>query len=191
MAADRVHRAATAVAAWVRRGSRGDAVPLGDTHDLERPARRTRLVRLGLAVALVAALLAAVASIPGPHGRRFLPADTVAMVVLDLSSSIRPTTYKLIGFELASLAKTDQRVGVVVFSDVAYTALPPGTPASELAPFARFYTDDRIHYGPTARLCRATPGRSGSRPGRASRPACGSPPSCSDRRAPSGEASSC
>jgi hypothetical protein len=69
------------------------------------------------------------------------------MVVLDLSSSIRPTTYKLIGFELASLAKTDQRVGVVVFSDVAYTALPPGTPASELAPFARFYTDDRIHYG--------------------------------------------
>jgi len=147
MAAERVHRAATAVAAWVRRGSRGDAVPLGDTHDLERPARRTRLVRLGLAVALVAALLAAVASIPGPHGRRFLPADTVAMVVLDLSSSIRPTTYKLIGFELASLAKTDQRVGVVVFSDVAYTALPPGTPASELAPFARFYSDDRIHYG--------------------------------------------
>jgi len=100
MVADRVHRAATTVAAWVRRGSRGDAVPLGDTHDLERPARRTRLVRLGLAVALVAALLAAVASIPGPHGRRFLPADTVAMVVLDLSSSIRPTTYKLIGFEL-------------------------------------------------------------------------------------------
>ena len=147
MAAERVHRAARAVGAWVRRGSQGDAVPLGDTHDLERPARRTRLVRLGLAVALVAALLAAVASIPGPHGRRFLPADTVAMVVLDLSSSIRPTTYKLIGFELASLAKTDQRVGVVVFSDVAYTALPPGTPASELAPFARFYTDDRIHYG--------------------------------------------
>ena len=66
MAADRVHRAARAVAAWVRRGSQGDAVPLGDTHDLERPARRTRLVRLGLAVALVAALLAAVASIPGP-----------------------------------------------------------------------------------------------------------------------------
>jgi hypothetical protein len=78
MAAERVHRAARAVAAWVRRGSQGDAVPLGDTHDLERPARRTRLVRLGLAVALVAALLAAVASILD-HGRRFLPADTVAM----------------------------------------------------------------------------------------------------------------
>jgi len=54
MVADRVHRAATTVASWVRRGSRGDAVPLGDTHELERPARRTRLVRLGLAVALVA-----------------------------------------------------------------------------------------------------------------------------------------
>ena len=87
--------------------------------------------------------------------------------------SIRPTTYKLIGIELASLA-TDQRVGVVLFSDVAYTALPPGTPASELASFARFYTDDRIHYDKDGAPSRAIRGRSGSRPGRASRRACAS-----------------
>ena len=146
MAAERLRRAGDAVLAAIRRGGQLDAVPLGDVSKLERPARRARFVRLGLAAALVAAVLAAVASVPEPHGRRFLPADTVAIVVLDLSSSIRPTVYKLIGAELASLAKTDQRVGVVVFSDVAYTALPPGTPASELASFARFYTDDRIHY---------------------------------------------
>jgi hypothetical protein len=132
--------------AWIRRGGRQESVPLADTSELERPSRRTRNVRVGLAAVLVAAVLAAVASLPDAHGRRFLPADTVAMVVLDLSSSIRPTTYKLIGIELDSLAKTDQRVGVVVFSDVAYSALPPGTPASELASFARYYTDDRIHY---------------------------------------------
>jgi hypothetical protein len=146
MVAERLRRWWDAVVTWIRRGGRQEAVPLADTAELERPAQRTRYVRLALAALLVVSVLAAVASVPEAHGRRFLPADTVAMVVLDLSSSIRPTTYKLIGIELASLAKTDQRVGVVVFSDVAYTALPPGTPASELASFARFYTDDRIHY---------------------------------------------
>jgi hypothetical protein len=146
MAAERSRRTWEAFVALLRRGGRQDAVPLADTAELERPARRTRYVRLVLAVLLVVSVLAATVSIPDAHGRRFLPANTVAMVVLDLSSSIRPTTYKLIGVELASLAKTDQRVGVVVFSDVAYTALPPGTPASELASFARYYTDDRVHY---------------------------------------------
>ena len=146
MAAERIRRARDAFLAWIRRGGRHEAVPLADTTELESPARRTRYVRLALAALLVAAILGAVASVPDAHGRRFLPADTVAMVVLDVSSSIRPTTYKLIGIELASLAKTDQRVGVVLFSDVAYTALPPGTPAAELASFARYYTDDRIHY---------------------------------------------
>ncbi len=146
MAAERLRDARERLVTWLRRGGRHEAVPLADTAELERPARRTRTVRLALAGLLVVVVLGAVASVPEAHGRRFLPADTVAMVVLDLSSSIRPTTYKLIGAELASLAKTDQRVGVVVFSDVAYTALPPGTPASELASFARFYTDDRVHY---------------------------------------------
>jgi hypothetical protein len=128
----------------VRRGSGEDAVPLSDLASLEGPARRARAVRLGCAAALIVTVLAIAASVPDVHGRRFLPADTVAVVVLDLSSSIRPTTYRLIGLELASLAKTDQRVGLVVFSDVAYEALPPGTPASELQAFARYYQDDKI-----------------------------------------------
>ncbi len=131
----------------VRRGSGEDAVPLSDLAPLEGPARRARAVRLACAAALIVAVLALAASVPDVHGRRFLPADTVAIVVLDLSSSIRPTTYRLIGFELASLAKTDQRVGLVVFSDVAYEALPPGTPASELQAFARYYQDETIHRG--------------------------------------------
>ena len=146
MAADRLREARERLVTWLRRGGRHEAVPLADAAELERPARRTRTIRLALAGLLVVVVLGAVMSVPEAHGRRFLPADTVAMVVLDLSSSIRPTTYKLIGVELASLSKTDQRVGVVVFSDVAYTALPPGTPASELASFARYYTDDRIRY---------------------------------------------
>jgi hypothetical protein len=133
--------------AWrvLRSGGRPDAVPLSDVGGLGEPARRTRFVRLGLAAALVVTIVAALVSLPEAEGRRFLPADTVAIVVIDLSSSIRPTTYDLIGAELDSLSKTDQRVGLVVFSDVAYTALPPGTPASELASFARYYTDRRTY----------------------------------------------
>lgn len=148
MVAERLRRVGDAAIAAIRRGGQQDAVPLADVSELEAPARRTRIVRLALAAALLATIVAAVASVPEPHGRRFLPANTVAIVVLDLSSSIRPTTYRLIGAELSSLAKTDQRVGVVVFSDVAYTALPPGTPASELASFARYYTDDKIPHAP-------------------------------------------
>ena len=128
----------------VRRGSGEDAVPLADLARLEGPARRARAARLACAAALIVTVLATAASVPDVHGRRFLPADTVAIVVLDLSSSIRPTTYRLIGLELASLAKTDQRVGLVLFSDVAYEALPPGTPASELKAFARYYEDETI-----------------------------------------------
>jgi hypothetical protein len=129
----------------LRSGGRPDAVPLSDVGGLEEPARRTRFVRLGLAAGLAVTILAALASLPEAEGRRFLPADTVAIVVIDLSSSIRPTTYDLIGAELESLSKTDQRVGLVVFSDVAYTALPVGTPASELASFARYYTDRKTY----------------------------------------------
>ena len=35
----------------------------------------------------------------------------------------------------------------MVFSDVAYEALPPGTPASELQAFARYYQDETIRRG--------------------------------------------
>lgn len=141
-AAERLRR----LLARVRRGSGDDAVPLPDLAPLERPARRTRALRLASAAALILAVLATAVSVPDAHGRRFLPADTVAIIVLDLSSSIRITTYRLIGFELASLAKTDLRVGLVVFSDVAYEALPPGTPASELLPIARFYQNETIRH---------------------------------------------
>jgi hypothetical protein len=45
----------------------------------------------------------------------------------------------MIGQALRDLAATDQRVGVVYFSDVAYEAMPPGTPASELRAVARYF----------------------------------------------------
>ena len=66
-----------------------------------------------------------------------LPAGTDGLVVLDLSASISTDTYARIGATLDGLAETGGRYGLIVFSDTAYLALPPGTPAAELRAFAR------------------------------------------------------
>jgi hypothetical protein len=120
-----------------------DAIPLADVGALAAQARRTRLVRLGLAGALVVLTLAGFLAVPSAEGRRFLPSGDVGIVVLDLSSSVQPKTYDLIYNQLRLLDRTDQRFSFVVFSDVAYEALPPGTPAEELKSFERFF-DNRI-----------------------------------------------
>lgn len=115
------------------------ALRLADPGQLERAARRTRVVRLVLAVALVAAAVGAVLLAPRTAGRRFLPANTTGVVVLDVSSSVRPDTYFRIEQTLATVAASRSRLGLVLFSDVAYEALPPGTPAVELRPLLRFF----------------------------------------------------
>ncbi|HEY3922065.1 MAG TPA: vWA domain-containing protein [Gaiellaceae bacterium] len=127
---------------WLARAlarSRVAAIPLADLPLFQRAWRRTRLVRLALATALVACVVAAFFVAPAAPGRRFLPANTAGIVVLDVSASIRPMTYTLIERELATLAATSDRFGLVLFSDVAYEALPPGTPAAQLRPLLRFF----------------------------------------------------
>jgi hypothetical protein len=68
-----------------------------------------------------------------------LPADANGIVVLDLSASISSDTYARIADTLDRLIRSDGRYGLVLFSDTAYQALPPGTPAAELRPFRRFF----------------------------------------------------
>ncbi len=60
-------------------------------------------------------------------------------MVLDLSASISSDTFNRIGATLDQLAATNGRYGLIVFSDVAYQALPPGTPSAQLRPFARYF----------------------------------------------------
>ena len=68
-----------------------------------------------------------------PHAATaFLPQGTNGIVVLDLSASISNETYGGIAATLDRLARSRGRYGLVVFSDTAYQALPPGTPAAEL-----------------------------------------------------------
>ena len=61
-------------------------------------------------------------------------------MVLDLSSSISAITYRQIEQTLRELIASGGRYGLVVFSDIAYEALPPQTPARELEPLLSYFT---------------------------------------------------
>jgi hypothetical protein len=69
-----------------------------------------------------------------------LPANAQTVLVLDLSASISSDTFSQIGGTLAALARSGSRFGLVVFSEQAYEAMPPGTPAADLMPFVRYFT---------------------------------------------------
>jgi hypothetical protein len=69
-----------------------------------------------------------------------LPHSANIIVVLDVSASVSSDTYSRIGGTLAAIARSSKRVGLVVFSDAAYEALPPGVPAADLAPYVRYFT---------------------------------------------------
>lgn len=117
-------------------------IPLADVAQLRPAARRTGLVGALLGVLAAAALVAAVFAARSPHTETIvpLPAHADTIVVLDLSASIGSDTYSRIGATLSSLARSKGRVGLVVFSGQAYEALPPGSPAADLAPLVRFFT---------------------------------------------------
>jgi hypothetical protein len=118
------------------------AIPLADARSLRLPAQRTLAVRTVLAVAAVAALVAFLLVSRHPNTRTIvpLPSHADAILVLDLSASISSDTYSRIGGTLSTFARGGGRFGLVEFSDEAYEALPPGTPAADLAPFVRYFT---------------------------------------------------
>jgi hypothetical protein len=113
-------------------------VPASEPGRLRQLARRTTMLRLALAVALVGALALTffVARQQQVRQAPLVPAGTTGMLVLDLSASVYEgaldvTIQKLVG--------TDERTGLVVFSDSAYELLPPGSPSRELQSLLRFF----------------------------------------------------
>jgi hypothetical protein len=117
-------------------------IPLSDIRELGPAWRRTTVIRVVLAAALVGLILATALLSSRPTTRpplQLLPRASNAIVVLDLSASISSDTFNRIGETLDQLAATNGRYGLVVFSDVAYQALPPGTPSAQLVPFARYF----------------------------------------------------
>jgi hypothetical protein len=117
------------------------AIPLADAPMLAPAVRRTLIVRVVLAGALGAAVLTAVLAARHPHAQTIvaLPRDSTAIIVLDLSASISTDTYSRIGAQLLSLARSRGRFGLIVISDQAYEALPPGTAAANLDPLVRYF----------------------------------------------------
>jgi hypothetical protein len=115
------------------------AIPIADLPAFGAAATRTRVVRAGLALALIGTLTAAfLFTRSSPARDALLPSGTSPVVVLDLSWSTS-SDYKRIGRTIADLASSGRRIGLVVFSDVPYEMFPPGTPARELRPLLRFF----------------------------------------------------
>jgi hypothetical protein len=105
-------------------------------------AARTTLARAALSAALLALVVATAAAARHPqlNEPRFTPPHAGGIVVLDLSASISTDTYSRIGQTLRQIVRRGGRYGLVVFSNTAYEALPPGTPASALQPLERYFT---------------------------------------------------
>jgi hypothetical protein len=118
-----------------------DRLPLPEGAGFALPLRRTRLLRLGLAAALALASAAALAAALAlrPAKPTLLPPGTSGVIVLDVSSSIGARTHRQIAHTLAAAGQTRDRYGLVLFSDTAYEALPPGTPATELQRYERLF----------------------------------------------------
>jgi len=103
---------------------------------LERLRRRTSIARAGLAAVLVG-LLALCLVVSRSYEVRHAPlvaSGSSGIIVLDLSASVFEG-----GFEatVRKLVRTDERAGLVVFSDSAYELLPPGSSGREFQPLLR------------------------------------------------------
>lgn len=116
-------------------------IPVAGIDGLARPARRTWLGRLLLAGAILAALVFCVllASELRTRPNSYFAGGGSGVVVVDLSSSVDPNRYRRLSRVFRTFVRTNQPLGLVVFSDSAYEVLPTGTRGEELRPILRFF----------------------------------------------------
>lgn len=122
-------------------GLRRAGLPTTATRELVGAARRTTALRLLFVLTAVGLLVLAIVA-SGRLGARptsYFASGGGGIVVLDLSTSVEPRKYQRIQRVLRSLSQSSTRVGLVVFSDVAYEMFPPGTKGSELAALLPFF----------------------------------------------------
>jgi hypothetical protein len=122
-----------------RFGRRRVLVDSHDAAELRAPSLRTRVVRLVLALLALALLAAAAASARSleVHPKGLLPTGTTGVVIVDLSLSIGDQNLQDVRKALRRVVDANEPIGLVVFSDVPYELLPPGTPAKEMTPILR------------------------------------------------------
>jgi hypothetical protein len=120
-----------------------------DTHDVGAfavavwRARILRFVLASVAVVLVAGAAWSARDLKTQE-RGLLPSGTTGVVVVDLSLSISDEDYGTLRRAFRRLIEEDASIGLVVFSDVSYELLPPGTPASQLRPVLRLLVPPRL-----------------------------------------------
>ena len=117
------------------------SLPLADAPALWPFARRTRLVRLGLGLALLGLFAAAVYSAFQLHTRAtsYFASGGRGILVIDLSASVDPRANQRLRTLMRTLANSDQRLGLVVFEEQTYELFPPGTRGDEIRPMLRFF----------------------------------------------------
>jgi hypothetical protein len=120
---------------------RGGGLPTSAADELRPEQRRTRWLRLGLAAAALALLLGAFGLSRELHAlpTSYFATGSGGIVVLDLSTSVDAQKSQRVQRVLQSMAETEGRVGLIVFSDSAYEMLPPDTRSEELRPLLRFF----------------------------------------------------
>jgi hypothetical protein len=121
-----------------------------DAAALRPLAARTRTLRIGLLVTLACLVAAAAFLAPRAHGRtdQEVAPKTSGVLVIDVSRSIIDSEFDRIGTVLARYAKQKGHVGLVLFSDVPYEVLPPGSPTSAILPILHFFTPIKGHLPP-------------------------------------------
>jgi hypothetical protein len=124
----------------------GTALPLADAPALARLARRTAILRWILLGAIAAVAVAAVLTTRDMRvgESAFFSPGSAGVIVLDLSSSTEAAPPEEIELALRRVSKSGRRAGLVLFSDVAYEALPPSAKAAELAPFIRYFHVEQV-----------------------------------------------
>lgn len=122
---------------------RGPGLPHAELGAIRLPILRTTAFRVALALALAGVALAALAIALSRDARPnpLLPAGTTGMIVIDLSASAG--LHPEVGELFRRVAAANEPTGVMVFSDIAYELVPPGTPGRDLAPMIRFFTPGR------------------------------------------------
>jgi hypothetical protein len=127
---------------------RSDSVQLAELPGLRHAALRTSALRVLFGLALVGTL-AALVNVAGSAGSgraAVLPQGTsTGVVALDMSASISGPIYARVAATLRGIVDANQSIGLVMFSDTAYSLLPPNSPPGALLQFIPYFTPTRYY----------------------------------------------
>jgi hypothetical protein len=130
---------------------RTGSVPFADLPRMSAAAQRTSIVRIALALALVATLawlFIDARSAGAGRAAVFPEGASTGVVLLDMSASISGPIYARVATTLRGIVAANQSVGFVMFSDTAYELLPPNSPPAAMLAFVPFFQPLR-YYGST------------------------------------------